>query len=352
MNSSHRKVENLKLEFLHSEWHTKFDEATPVSASSTSGLSAFIGDLSIMSPVTPPKEVFAANQGMGVSLDSPVSSDVESHMRIHEHLQAQLAIETMKKNLQIPSASSGLLQLSPPGSFLGPPTPTLSPNFISKVVDSNFEYFLDSGLGIDTPYYSPYNSTINDNVDPSLIYYSPITANSDLGMSSSVDTESTFYSSELLYPLESPFAVPSNIAAVSASPKKKKEAVSDDSDLYEEEELLTIKQIRSLFKCNIKGCGRAYPKHHMLKSHKKSHTMKDGSTCRICGFAFRRHTDLNRHMRQKHVPEDQMELFCKGCNKGFGRMDMLKRHLTSKTKECPGTNSPQFIGRTKDIEQA
>ena len=92
------------------------------------------------------------------------------------------------------------------------------------------------------------------------------------------------------------------------------------------------------FTCSHPGCDRAFSRIQNLRSHMRCHLSTTPHSCKTCGLGFRRTTDLQRHVRTMHVPNDQKPWACPRCPKRFGRSDALKRHMSSRSKDhgCPG----------------
>jgi hypothetical protein len=108
-----------------------------------------------------------------------------------------------------------------------------------------------------------------------------------------------------------------------------------------------------IFSCAQKGCGRTFSRIQNMRSHMRCHLATAPHDCKLCGIGFRRTTDLQRHIRTVHVPNDQKPWACPKCPKRFGRSDALKRHMASKSKEhgCPG--GPDFaLIRQNELQKA
>ncbi|KAI9330629.1 hypothetical protein BDR26DRAFT_871321 [Obelidium mucronatum] len=93
-----------------------------------------------------------------------------------------------------------------------------------------------------------------------------------------------------------------------------------------------------LYTCTFEGCGKQFTRAFNLKTHEGTH---DSDRPRDficeepgCGKTFVRIHDLARHA----VAHDQSKWhFCGGCNRGFARIDALRRHERSSTGTCRGS---------------
>jgi uncharacterized Zn-finger protein len=109
--------------------------------------------------------------------------------------------------------------------------------------------------------------------------------------------------------------------------------------------------------CTHPGCDRTFSRIQNLRSHMRCHLLTTPHACKLCGLGFRRTTDLQRHIRTMHVPNDQKPWGCPRCPKRFGRSDALKRHMTSRSKDhgCPGGPDLELLRQMeeqKKIKQA
>ena len=93
----------------------------------------------------------------------------------------------------------------------------------------------------------------------------------------------------------------------------------------------------TVYQCQEPGCFRTFNRLQNLKSHARCHLKVSPHVCTTCQHSFRRSTDLARHIRTVHAPEEQKPWGCNDCGKRFGRSDALKRHQASKSKlyGCP-----------------
>ena len=92
-------------------------------------------------------------------------------------------------------------------------------------------------------------------------------------------------------------------------------------------------QIETPFICPEPNCGRKFQRIQNLKSHARCHLKSAPHNCVECGLGFKRTTDLQRHIKTIHTPNEMKPWGCMHCPKRFGRSDALKRHLTSKRKD-------------------
>lgn len=114
------------------------------------------------------------------------------------------------------------------------------------------------------------------------------------------------------------------------------------------------------FTCSHPGCERTFSRIQNLRSHMRCHLVTTPHNCKTCGLGFRRTTDLQRHIRTMHVPNDQKPWACSKCPKRFGRSDALKRHMSSRSKDhgCPGGPDLELLRqmeeqkRRKSVKQA
>ncbi|TFK36715.1 hypothetical protein BDQ12DRAFT_609428 [Crucibulum laeve] len=59
---------------------------------------------------------------------------------------------------------------------------------------------------------------------------------------------------------------------------------------------------RTIFCCNIEGCGSTFTESHNLKGHMRAHNGIKDQFCSMpgCDAAFTRRSDCTRHERNKH----------------------------------------------------
>jgi len=104
------------------------------------------------------------------------------------------------------------------------------------------------------------------------------------------------------------------------------------------------------FSCSHQGCDRTFSRIQNLRSHMRCHLVTTPHNCKTCGLGFRRTTDLQRHIRTMHTPNDQKPWACSKCPKRFGRSDALKRHMASRSKDhgCPGGPDMELLHRLEE----
>ena len=107
------------------------------------------------------------------------------------------------------------------------------------------------------------------------------------------------------------------------------------------------------FRCTHPGCDRVFSRIQNLRSHSRCHLATTPHVCKNCGMGFRRTTDLQRHIRTMHTPNDQKPWACNKCAKRFGRSDALKRHMASRSKEhgCPGGPNLELIAKMEEAKK-
>lgn len=103
--------------------------------------------------------------------------------------------------------------------------------------------------------------------------------------------------------------------------------------------------------CSEKGCTRSFARLQNLRSHARCHLPTTPHNCAQCGLGFRRTTDLQRHVRTMHTPNELKPWGCPNCPKRFGRSDALKRHMAGKSKDngCPAGIDHHLA---RELEQA
>ncbi|KAJ3358987.1 hypothetical protein HDU91_005053 [Kappamyces sp. JEL0680] len=104
------------------------------------------------------------------------------------------------------------------------------------------------------------------------------------------------------------------------------------------------------FTCSHPGCDRTFSRIQNLRSHMRCHLLTTPHNCKTCGLGFRRTTDLQRHIRTMHIPNDQKPWACSKCSKRFGRSDALKRHMSSRSKDhgCPGGPDMELVRQMEE----
>jgi Zinc finger, C2H2 type len=108
------------------------------------------------------------------------------------------------------------------------------------------------------------------------------------------------------------------------------------------------------FTCTEPGCDRTFARIQNLRSHARCHLLTTPHNCNDCGLGFRRTTDLQRHVRTMHIPNDQKPWACPRCPKRFGRSDALKRHMASRSKDhgCPGGPDMELLREMEERKKS
>lgn len=78
--------------------------------------------------------------------------------------------------------------------------------------------------------------------------------------------------------------------------------------------------------CDFEGCYKVFDRKSNLGSHRATHYNDRQHHCKECDSSFLRIYDLDRHIRS-HTKEIKYPCTHKGCSKGYGRSDQLKRHF-------------------------
>ncbi|KAF9315969.1 hypothetical protein BG003_002473 [Podila horticola] len=87
-----------------------------------------------------------------------------------------------------------------------------------------------------------------------------------------------------------------------------------------------VKKPPTAHPCTFEGCGKVFDRKSNLGSHLATHYNVREHHCNECDASFLRVYDLDRHIRS-HTKEIKYPCTHKGCTKGYGRSDQLKRHL-------------------------
>ncbi|KAI8840640.1 hypothetical protein BJ741DRAFT_595832 [Chytriomyces cf. hyalinus JEL632] len=88
-----------------------------------------------------------------------------------------------------------------------------------------------------------------------------------------------------------------------------------------------------LYPCTHEGCKQEFKTQWHLLSHQNCHSQTRSFSCLLCPLSFARKHDLTRHQRSVHAAKEGAPTFlCETCEKGFGRVDSLRRHR----KVCRG----------------
>jgi len=125
---------------------------------------------------------------------------------------------------------------------------------------------------------------------------------------------------------------------------------ANTSKPYSRKSSLSSNGSDKIYICSNLDCGRAFSRIQNLRSHMRCHLVTTPHNCKTCGLGFRRTTDLQRHIRTMHVPNDQKPWACSKCPKRFGRSDALKRHMSSRSKDhgCPGGPDLELVRQIEE----
>ena len=74
-------------------------------------------------------------------------------------------------------------------------------------------------------------------------------------------------------------------------------------------------------------CGKKFKHKHYLASHKMLHDGVKPHICSWCGLRFTQNSNLQKHVRQKHM--ETRDFVCRLCGKGFVQPYYLRRHMKS-----------------------
>ncbi|KAI8893097.1 hypothetical protein BC833DRAFT_609596 [Globomyces pollinis-pini] len=116
---------------------------------------------------------------------------------------------------------------------------------------------------------------------------------------------------------------------------------------------ITSNGSEKIFACTHPTCDRTFSRVQNLRSHMRCHLATTPHNCKHCGLGFRRTTDLQRHIRTMHTPNDQKPWPCPKCPKRFGRSDALKRHMSSRSKDhgCPGGPDLALLAKMEESKR-
>ena len=81
-----------------------------------------------------------------------------------------------------------------------------------------------------------------------------------------------------------------------------------------------------LFMCNKDGCGKSFRNKSKLRDHSELHSTPS-KKCPFCDKLFHSELYIKRHIRSKHVDDDQMLYQCEQCQKGFSAMYSYEAHM-------------------------
>ena len=81
-----------------------------------------------------------------------------------------------------------------------------------------------------------------------------------------------------------------------------------------------------LFMCNKDGCGKSFKRKTKLRVHSELHSTPS-KKCPFCDKLFHSQGNIKKHIRSKHVDDDQMLYQCEQCQKGFSAMYSYEAHM-------------------------
>ncbi|KAG0018897.1 hypothetical protein BGZ82_000309 [Podila clonocystis] len=116
-------------------------------------------------------------------------------------------------------------------------------------------------------------------------------------------------------------AVNSNVQSDALQTKRKTE---DEPEVFKKNK--KAKKPPTAHPCTFEGCAKIFDRKSNLGSHIATHYNVRQHHCNECEASFLRVYDLDRHIRS-HTKEIKYPCTHKGCTKGYGRSDQLKRHL-------------------------
>ena len=80
------------------------------------------------------------------------------------------------------------------------------------------------------------------------------------------------------------------------------------------------------FECTL--CDRKYGQKSMLDNHMRTHTGERPFVCESCGARFFMRGNLNKHIKETHVPRDMVrDQQCDQCERAFFSISTLKKHI-------------------------
>lgn len=96
------------------------------------------------------------------------------------------------------------------------------------------------------------------------------------------------------------------------------------------------------YRCEEKGCGKAYSRPCLLNQHIRTHSNERPFTCNECGKSFFRDSHLRVHL---WTHSDDKPLKCTVCSKGFVTSQQLSRHMKTHPLEfkCPYECDEAFL---------
>ncbi|KAG0015924.1 hypothetical protein BGZ81_011470 [Podila clonocystis] len=116
-------------------------------------------------------------------------------------------------------------------------------------------------------------------------------------------------------------AVNSNVQSDALQTKRR---IEDEPEVFKKNK--KAKKPPTAHPCTFEGCDKIFDRKSNLGSHIATHYNVRQHHCNECEASFLRVYDLDRHIRS-HTKEIKYPCTHKGCTKGYGRSDQLKRHL-------------------------
>lgn len=98
------------------------------------------------------------------------------------------------------------------------------------------------------------------------------------------------------------------------------------------------------FKCNFKGCTKAFVNISRLKGHMKIHAGKRDHACHLCEKSYFHQKDLRLHWDVAHKAKT---FHCELCTFTNSRKDYLQNHLNSAHKNLSLEQKKEILARVK-----